>query len=77
MKKKVMKIAAVVLMVAGTFAMTAPGAFGAKAVGNEDCDDNCEASTEFHCLLTYGDGSQVICVNMQVKGTGPVQEVTE
>lgn len=71
MKKKVMKIVAVVLMVAGTFAMSAPGLFGAMAVGNKDCDDNCESSTEFHCLLTYSDGSQVICVNMQVKGTTP------
>lgn len=72
MKKRVMKIAAVVLMFAGTFAITAPAALGARAIGNQDCNDLCETSTEFHCLLTYGDGQQVICVNMQVKGTGPV-----
>lgn len=71
MKKRVIKIAAVALMFIGTFAITVPTAFGAMAVGNKDCDTYCESSTEFHCELTYSDGSQVLCLNMQVKGTSP------
>jgi len=42
-----------------------------KTSGNADCNANCESSTIYHCQLTYSDGSQVICVNKQVKGTQP------
>ena len=65
MKKKVLRVSAAVMLLVGTVGF----AGNALAIGNADCDAACESSTEFHCLLTYTDGSQVICLNRQVKGT--------
>ena len=68
MKKQIMKASAALLLVATAFAFTF-SASANVAVGNKDCDKYCESSREYHCKLTYSDGSQVLCLNMAVKGT--------
>jgi hypothetical protein len=68
MKKTFKKIAvALALPILGVIAYNA----NAQTSGNADCNTYCESSTIYHCQLTYPNGSQVICVNMQVKGTQP------
>lgn len=71
MKNTFKKLAlAIALPILGIIAYNA-SAQDPKSSGNADCNTYCESSTIYHCLLTYGDGSQVICLNMQVKGTQP------
>jgi len=71
MKKAFKKmVIALALPILGVIAYNA-SAQDPKSSGNEDCNSYCESSTIYHCLLTYSDGSQVLCLNMQVKGTQP------
>jgi hypothetical protein len=71
MKKAFKKMAiALALPILGVIAYNA-SAQDPKNSGNADCNSYCESSTIYHCLLTYSDGSQVLCLNMQVKGTQP------